>query len=87
MAGWALKEFDHPGHTYSKNDLEVAVENCIAKGWLRVVSKKEVGHRPPCYSAFAKYNKWSAGVMDFTPEGFALAVRIFGRDRVEHASP
>lgn len=84
MAGWALKEFSDVGHSYSEDDLEVAVENCIEKGWLRVLSKKDVGRRPPGYSAFARYNKWSPGVMDFTPEGFALASRIFRKGWAGH---
>lgn len=82
MAGWALKEHEDLRLPYSQDDLEVAVENCLAKGWLRVLSRKIVGRQPPDYSTFDRYNKWSPGVMDFTAEGFALAVRIFGEGNV-----
>lgn len=85
MAGWALKVLAPLQLPYSVDDLEVAVENCLAKGWLRVVSRKEMGHQPPDYSTFIRYNKHSPGVMDFTEEGHVLAVKIFGEAQVGSA--
>jgi len=87
MAGWALKEFATLLLPYSEADLEVAVENCLAKGWLRVLSEKDVGRQPPSYSTFASYNRGSPGVLDFTAEGNALAVRLWGVGRVGGARP
>lgn len=78
MGGWALKELEPLQLPYSVEDLDVAVENCLERGWLRVLKKRDVGRQPPRYSRFSKYNKHIPGVMDFTEEGYALAVRIFG---------
>lgn len=77
MPAWALKEFKDVGTSYDEVDLEVAVENCIEKGWLRVLTERDIGRHPPDHSAFDRYNRWSPGVMDFTPEGFALVSRVF----------
>lgn len=87
MPGWAPKELQGLGLPYSEADLEVAVEDCLERGWLRVLPEGVAGRRPPRYSIYSKYHQGSPGRLGFTAEGHALAERIWGEWGIRNEAP
>lgn len=85
LAPWAIKEFDHLDLPYTRCDMEIAIDSCLDKGWLRMLTARQVRREPPRYSTYKRYAPTSAGLLDFTEYGHCLVRRVFGEDHIRPA--